>query len=105
MELAQSNFASGALWNHGWFLRRCAAKKDQFANASFASKEEVWTTVPVPMERNSSRDVHRHRAARSDCVAVAPIQQICRKQTYGVSFFPRTHDNVPMWWGVEMYQH
>ena len=66
----------------GWFLRRCAAEQDQFANAFSARMDEVSTTVPPPTERKSSRDVYCLRTARNHSIADAPIQQIFRKQIY-----------------------
>lgn len=79
----------------GWFLRRCAAKQDQFANAFFARMEDVSTTVPPPTKRKSSRDVYCLGTARSDCIADAPIQQIFQEQTCGVSDYIHRHDNAP----------
>ena len=66
--------------------------------------EEVSTIVPPPTEQKSSRDVYCLRTAKNDCIAVAPIQQIFRKQTCGVSDYTHRHDNAPTLWGVKRYQ-
>ena len=105
MALTKSNFPSSALWSHRLVpIRHCAGDKDQFANAFFARMEEVSTIVPPPTEQKSSRDVYCLRTAKNDCIAVAQIQQIFRKQTCGVSDYTHRHDNAPTLWGVKRYQ-